>query len=205
MQLTARSIFRWLLVLTCFGLSSACVSRAALEASLANSEFVDADVRFALDREQTTIAFAVGSIDGQFNVVDAQLGFAGERIESATLDVSIATGSIDLDNPLLESMLRGEGWFASKAHPLATYKTRSLTFSGADAKVDGDLTIKGITHPIELDVHFPAGVPDLRRAAIDFTATGAFSRSQFDMGQNPKLAADLVELEVVGVLRRQVD
>jgi len=155
-----------------------------------------------LDKQSSSVRFEVGSIKGRFNAVDAQLTFfevAEMSLQGAKLEVTIATGSIDLTNPFLESMLRGEAWFDSATHPLANFSSQAQREHRGGIEVSGDLSIKGITQTIKLRVHFADAVDELFQAErIHFTAEGNFSRTAFGMSALPKLAPDLIDLHIDG-------
>ena len=70
--------------------------------------------------------------------------------------------------------LTGDGWFDAAKYPDATFKSTKVEAAGKDKlKVTGDLTIKGVTKPVVLDVTLnkAAEQPMAKRAAIGFDAT----------------------------------
>ena len=86
--------------------------------------------------------------------------------------------------------------------PTITFTSTSVEPSGErSAKVTGDLTLKGVTKPITLDVtfsgetasHYFAKVP-----AIGFSATGTFKRSDFGMEYLAGVVSDDVKVEIEG-------
>jgi polyisoprenoid-binding protein YceI len=86
--------------------------------------------------------------------------------------------------------------------PTITFTSTAVEPSGErSAKVTGDLTLKGVTKPITLDVtfsgetasHFFAKVP-----AIGFSATGTFKRSEFGSEYLAGVVGDDVKVEIEG-------
>lgn len=86
--------------------------------------------------------------------------------------------------------------------PAITFTSTSVEPSGErSAKVTGDLTLKGVTKPVTLDVtfsgetasHYFAKVP-----AIGFSATGTFKRSDFGMEYLAGVVSDEVKVEIEG-------
>jgi polyisoprenoid-binding protein YceI len=79
-------------------------------------------------------------------------------------------------------------------YPTITFVSTSVEPSGErTAKVTGDLTLKGVTKPVTLDVTFSgeaASHPFSKVPAVGFSATGAFKRSDFGVG--PQLPASIV-------------
>lgn len=191
-----------LLLLICtILLTSACANLANLREILNTVSYQDQPIAYELDQTRTRTEFKVGSNAGQFRLVSAQLGFAQPHIHQGQLAVTVATGSIDLANPLVEEMLRGGAWFDSKRHPLASFVTTQLIPKPPDSlTARGELTIKDIKQPLDLQVHFADGLPDLSKNPqhIAFTAQGSFSRASYDMTGLTEFAPDEVQLTVSG-------
>ncbi|NOX51111.1 MAG: YceI family protein [Gammaproteobacteria bacterium] len=196
----------WLLLLSVGVISSGCTNLRALNADLAIVEYETGGLQYALDRETTEVKFRIGDTKGKFRVTDARLTFTTTQLSGVVLEVSIATASVDVFNPLLEQMLRGADWFAAKQFPLAKFKTTAITRNPADQiTATGDLMIKGISLPLILDVTFDQGLPDLKTPPpnIEFSASGEFSRSAYAMSAFPTMAPDTVVLNITGSFVQQ--
>ncbi len=89
------------------------------------------------------------------------------------------------------------------AHPTITFVSTSVEPSGErTAKVTGDLTLKGVTKPVTLDVTF-AGETDAHMfakvPAIGFSAVGSFKRSEFGLDYLlPAIVGDDVKVQIEG-------
>ena len=88
-------------------------------------------------------------------------------------------------------------------YPTITFVSTSVEPSGErTAKVTGDLTLKGVTRPVTLDVTFAgetAAHPFAKVPAIGFSATGAFKRSDFGFDYLlPNIVGDEVKLQIDG-------
>lgn len=86
-----------------------------------------------------------------------------------------------------QAITRGAEWLNVGSFPQATFASTSITLTGENtADVVGDLTIRGVTHPITLHATFNHGyaahpfVPD-GPAMIGFSAEGVFKRSDYGM------------------------
>ncbi|MEM6710237.1 MAG: YceI family protein [Pseudomonadota bacterium] len=178
------------------------------EAVLADASYSAAAIQYRLDREATQIGFSVGDTNGRFRVVDARLGFTDPDVTTAQLEVTIATASLDLFNPLIEGMLKGADWFDVSAHPQARFETDEVVVqSDQSLAIAGSLTIKAITQPLNLIVRFPESprIPSLLAPAPDriaFEASGTFLRSAFGMDDLMSFAPDDVALLITGELIR---
>lgn len=88
-------------------------------------------------------------------------------------------------------------------HPTITFVSTSVAPSGErTAKVTGDLTLKGVTKPVTLDVTFAgetAAHPFAKVPAIGFSATGTFKRSDFGLDYLlPAIVGDDVNVRIEG-------
>lgn len=73
----------------------------------------------------------------------------------------------------LEEHLKSDDFFAVKKFPTATLKLKTVTKTQAGYKAEGDLTIKGITKPVTVEL--------LRTAAEGFASTVVINRTQYDI------------------------
>ena len=134
-----------------------CVQSSAFSDDLKAVVFSDAGTVFFIDPENTLVEFNVGNMGGRFVAVDGRL----HQLDSSTiptpsqtssvetasdgapdemhfrLDVTIATGSVDMRNPLIESMLRGKDWFDSKTHPIARFESADVKWPQSDDAAQG--------------------------------------------------------------------
>ena len=73
----------------------------------------------------------------------------------------------------LEGHLKSDDFFAVKKFPTATLKLKTVTKTQAGYKAEGDLTIKGITKPVIVEL--------LRTAVEGFASTVVINRTQYDI------------------------
>jgi polyisoprenoid-binding protein YceI len=120
--------------------------------------------------------------------------FAGE------VDVtSIDTGNADRDNHL-----RTNDFFDVPNHPKITFKTTGITKAGDNEyKVNGDITIRGVTKPVTLDVEFNGVAKNpYGKTVTGFSAHGVVNRKEFGVNFNALLetggvaVGEKVKLEV---------
>jgi polyisoprenoid-binding protein YceI len=73
---------------------------------------------------------------------------------TGTVEVSIDPASIDTGNPKLDTHVKSPEMFDVEKYPTATYKGTLTGFkNGVPTKVEGELTLHGVTHPLELSVN----------------------------------------------------
>jgi polyisoprenoid-binding protein YceI len=132
-----------------------------------------------------------------FGQVDGTLVYDAANPTASSVEVTLPIDGISAFAADFDAHLRSDDFFDMANHPEATFRSTSVTPAGEGRlTVAGDLTIKGITRPVELDVRLnKAG--DLRgRPAIGFDATTTVRRSDFDLGLYVPNVSDAVELRI---------
>src|SRR6185503_113536 len=103
------------------------------------------------------------------------------------------TGDRDRD-----AHLHGPDFFDTADHPQMNFRSTSIVESGSGYTMTGDLTIKGITQPVNFDVTFNGSnvFPMDQSTHFGFTASGLISRSSFGVSYGVPLVSDEVELSL---------
>ena len=145
---------------------------------------------YTLDKAHSTLTFRLNHLGfsnytARFTGFDAQLQFDPANPPGSTLNVTIDPRSLDLNNPPagFADTLRGPEWLDAAKFPQMTFRSTSVEVTGTNAmRINGDLTLHGVTHPVTLDATFNggyAGHPMDPHARIGFSVHGAFKRSDF--------------------------
>ena len=109
-----------------------------------------------------------------------------------------------------EDLAKSDKFFNSAAHPQITFRSTHVEpASGGMAKIHGDLTLLGQTHPLTLEAKVVGSVakhPFTGAGALGFSASGSFLRSSFGMNHllNPPLVGDRVTIEFEGEFHQVV-
>ena len=114
-------------------------------------------------------------------------------------EISIQTASVSSGVPKLDEHLRGEDFFNSAKFPTMTFKAKNLAFDGDRlTRVDGDLTLLGVTRPLSFDVAFfkCAINPFFGRPVCGADLVGRIRRSEFGMKYGIPMVSDEVTLRV---------
>jgi polyisoprenoid-binding protein YceI len=117
--------------------------------------------------------------------------------KTGSVDVTIDATSVNTGFPLFNEHLQGEDYFDTAKYPTITFKSSSMTFKGnKPVSLVGDLTIKGVTQPVKLEVtHFKCMPhPMLKAPACGGNATTQIKRSDFNMGKGVPFVGDEVTL-----------
>jgi polyisoprenoid-binding protein YceI len=150
--------------------------------------------RWEIDSSHSGIHFSVrhlviAKVRGQFSRWTGTLQVPGSDFTRASLDVVIDASSIDTGVADRDAHLRSADFFDVERFPEITFTSASVTPAGPDRlRVDGKLTIKGVTRDAGLDVEVLGQAKDPwgnERAA--FSATTAVDRREFGLTWNQAL------------------
>jgi polyisoprenoid-binding protein YceI len=126
----------------------------------------------------------------RFTKFDAQLAFDPQQAAAATLTATVDATSLETDFPFpdqvnFDEQLQGKDWLNSAEHPKITFRSKQVTMTGPNtARIDGELTLRGVTQPMSLEASFNGGYPGMSmdpNARIGFSARGTLERSAFGM------------------------
>ncbi len=133
--------------------------------------------------------FGLTRIRGRFTGVEGTVTI-GESVEQSTVAVVIAMDSVDSGDQTRDDHLRSADLFDVEHHPTATFRSTGVTAAAGTGRLAGDLTIKGVTRPVELDVEFVGGVADPwgNERAV-FSASGLINREDWGLTWNMLLEA----------------
>jgi polyisoprenoid-binding protein YceI len=130
----------------------------------------------------------IATVKGRFADVQGTVTIDEEDPSQTEINVTIGAASIDTRMPQRDEHLRSADFFDVANHPTLTFKSRSVRREGETFKVVGDLTIRGVTRELVLDVVAQGRQADpwgAQRAG--FEATGKIKRSDFGLTWNQAL------------------
>src|SRR5688572_16536057 len=117
---------------------------------------------WSIDNAHSQVGFAVkhlmiSTVRGRFGTVSGTVEFpegdSEGRYKDARADVTIDAASIDTRESKRDAHLRSADFFDVEKFPTLTFKSRRVqALSGDTFQLVGDLTIKGITREVVLDV-----------------------------------------------------
>ncbi len=141
--------------------------------------------------------------------------FDQEDVSNSSVNVTIDPASVDTGVPDFDKHLKSSDFFHVEEQPEVTFETTNVVRTGKNSgRMTGDLTIKGITKPVTLDLQLnyvgehPLGAFIEKykgRQAAGFKATGRVLRSEFDLGMNAPLVSDWVDIEINTELYRDAE
>jgi polyisoprenoid-binding protein YceI len=126
----------------------------------------------------------VSKVRGNFGKIEGQIITAENPLESSAA-ATIDTTSLSTGNEQRDGDVQGENFLDVASHPAMTYRSTGLRQDGGDIIADGELTIKGITHPVGLAVEVNGFGPDpYGGTRLGLSATGEINRTDYGITAN---------------------
>ena len=146
-----------------------------------------------IDPSHSTIGLSVrhlgvAKVRGRFGDFSGTVEIAEDPLESH-VEVEIRTASLDTGDDGRDDHLRSGDFFAVDRYPTATFRSTGLTPLGGERyALEGELTIRDITRPVQLELTYSGAVQDpYGNERIAFSATGEVDREEFGLTWNQVL------------------
>jgi polyisoprenoid-binding protein YceI len=140
---------------------------------------------YVIDPSHTQLGFAVrhmavSKVRGRFSKFEGTLELA-EDPEDSKVSLTIDADSVDTRDENRDNHLRTNDFFDVANHPTWTFTTTSVsTVTPTEWKVNGDLTIRGTTRPVTLDVTYEGVVKDpFGNHWVGFSGSTSIDRDDF--------------------------
>ena len=160
--------------------------------------------RFKIDPEHSFAMFEYDhwGLSFQRGRFDTTSGFIELDMEAKTgsINIEIEAASISTGVGVFDRLLRSGDFFDAANHPRTTFKSSRLAFDAEKLiRVEGNLTIKGITRPTTLEItHFNCRHMFVYgKYACGANGFAKILRSDFDMGRYAPFVSDTVTLFII--------
>ena len=123
---------------------------------------------------------------------------------AAKLSIDVPISSIHTTIAPLDQEFQGPMFFDAAKFPNAHFESTKVTASGTSAKIEGNLTIHGVTKPAEIDATLIAvgSNPMSKKETIAFSGKATINRSDFGLGVFTPMVSAEVELKITAAFEK---
>jgi polyisoprenoid-binding protein YceI len=142
-----------------------------------------------LDAVHSAVGFEVdylgGTFKGTFREIDATIVVGDDAV---SLEGSAKVASVDVKDENLAGHLQSPDFFDAERYPEIRFTATDIALDGETVGVEGDLTIKGVTHPAEVTGTVTAPLTDpYGRERVGLTLETRVDRTRFGVDWNNPL------------------
>jgi polyisoprenoid-binding protein YceI len=154
---------------------------------------------WTIDPSHTTVEFVakhmmITTVKGRFAELTGTIVADESNLADSSVDVTMQAASLDTRSEQRDAHLRSPDFLDVERYPEVTFRSTGLRGTKESFELTGDLTIRGVTRPITLDVTFEGeGKDPWGGTRASFSAHGKFDRRDFGLTWN-------VALETGGIL-----
>ena len=159
---------------------------------------------YIADPEHTFVSFSYKHLGysiqtSRFDNVNGKITL-NNQMDEGTVDIAIETGSVSTGSDTFNKLLKSKDYFYSEKFPVAKFTSNKIVFNNqVITSLSGELTIKDITKPINIEVSNFA----CSRNFITFkytcgaNASAKLNRTEFDLGKYVPFVGDEITLSIV--------
>ncbi len=179
-------------------------SLAALVVSLAAAApALAAPVTYTVDNTHTFPRFSYSHFGystqlSRFDTTRGSVVFDAAA-KTGSVDITIDAKSVNTGYATFNEHIQGEDFLNTAKFPTSTFKSTKVIFKGdKPVKVEGNLTLKGVTKPVTLTVTSFQSMahPMLKKPAIGANAFTVVKRSDFGAGKYAPYVGDEVRIDI---------
>lgn len=172
-----------------------------LTAALVSSASLAADT-YLIDKTHTNIIWSASHLGfsksfGTFSEVSGHFILDEANPQNSSVEVLVRPSSVVTGIAKFDSHLKSKDFFGIEAHPAITFKSTQIELTGEKtAKIHGNLTMLGQTHPLVLDATLnKVGINGFsKQPTAGFSLTGSVERSLYGMTYGAPAIANEVGL-----------
>ncbi len=150
--------------------------------------------KWAVDATHSEIGFKVKhmmftNVSGKFTQFDASIETEGEDFSNAKFSFSGKIDSVETGNADRDNHLKSGDFFDAENHPEINFTSTSFEQKSGDEYVlNGELSVRGVSKPVSLNVEFGGLAKDpWGNTKAGFSATGKINRKDFGLNWNAAL------------------
>lgn len=159
--------------------AAALLNTAAFAQTTWNSDKAHSKLQFTITH------LAVSDVDGWFKDFSATIVAAKPDFSDAKVTLTVNTASVNTENDQRDGHLKSPDFFDVAKYPTMTFTSTSISKTSTNHyKLNGNLTLHGVTKPISVDMWYRGTITNPMSKADDagFKFTGTIKRSDFGFG-----------------------
>jgi polyisoprenoid-binding protein YceI len=161
-----------------------------------------------IDQSHTNVGFSIRHfftpVKGEFREVKGTIAYDLENPSQSKVEVTIPSASINTNHEKRDTHLRSADFFDAEKNPTITFVSKSIALDAKTNKgtMTGDLTMRGVTKPVTLDVEMLGIMGAGAGKVAGFTARGKVNRKDYGilwnrtLDQGGTMLADDVDLNI---------
>ncbi len=131
----------------------------------------------------------VSKVRGKFTSFEGSVT-TGDNLLDSTVTATVDLESIDTGNADRDNHIRSADFFEVDANKTMTFESTGIRNDDGDLKLDGELTLKGVTKPVSFDLEVNGFGPDAYGGTrAGFSATTTINRRDFGVDFNATMEA----------------
>ncbi|HKV78877.1 MAG TPA: YceI family protein [Candidatus Sulfotelmatobacter sp.] len=176
----------------------------AIVVSIFNITAIAQSNLWQLDPAHSSAQFAVrhmgiSTVRGTFAKISGSAHYDAADAKNNSVEVTIEPASVDTRVEMRDNDLRSDHFFDVQKYSTMTFRSTKVESAGADKlKITGDLTIRGVSKPVSLDVEGPSKPIDDGHGHLHMgvSATGALNRTDFGMTGYQGVVGNEIQLTI---------
>lgn len=146
---------------------------------------------WTVDQAHSTVDFKVRhfftQVPGHFDDFTGTIHFDPETVSNSSVEFTVQAGSIDTNNDQRDQHLRSPDFFNVEKFPTLSFESTSVSGSGSDLQVTGDLTIHGVTKEVTIPVSFLGSMETPMGTKAGFSTEFTIDRKEYGITWNRAL------------------
>jgi polyisoprenoid-binding protein YceI len=142
----------------------------------------------------------VSNVRGTITGIKGDVVLDEKNITKSNVTATLDTTTLNTSNEARDKHLKSPDFFDVEKNPTITFKSTSITKVGGKLKLNGELTLGGVTKPVSLDLEGPAAPQKGPKGTpiSGFSASGTLKRTDFNFGPKfaPPVLGDEVKLSI---------
>ena len=152
---------------------------------------------FVIDNAHSNVGFTIkhmmiSNVKGSFDAYTADIDYDTAKKVFTKLNAKVTAASVNTNNQKRDEHLRSSDFFSADEFKYIQFEMTSMK----DGKINGDLTIRDVTHHVTLNAKVHGLVKDFQGyQRLGFTLEGKISRKEFDLTWNKVLESGGVAVD----------